>query len=254
MLNLNSLLVFRPLLLSSCIFTEDERSTTVCKSIIDTLNEKALLLDQWAEKHEAMFGASHDIPPRESIHLSKLQDGVITTDTCNAARLLSSMIAEKVEEAVQVKISEEGGDAASATINAYCQDCHNHLRNVWIGAMTKRLSTYLNEVLASDLSGMYFRHRVSTMFDSVLRAVDKEFSLPANYPKGHGDLFLHWLKLNHPGAILVPVQRTAGSRQNWPQKGLLLCFGIGGVLWLSVSVHKVSSHKYTHLTHLQVLH
>ena len=51
------------------------------------------------------------------------------------------------------------------------------------------------------------------MFDSVLRAVDKEFSLPANYPKGHGDLFLHWLKLNHPGALLVPVQRTAGSRE-----------------------------------------
>ena len=34
------------------------------------------------------------------------------------------------------------------------------------------------------------------MFEAVLRAIDKEFSLPANYPKGHGDMFLHWLKQN----------------------------------------------------------
>ena len=79
------------------------------------------------------------------------------------------------------------------TINAYCQDCHNHLRNVWIDTMTKHLSTYLNEVLASDLSGMNFRHCVSTLFDSVLQVVDKEFSLHVNHPKGDGNLFLHWL-------------------------------------------------------------
>jgi len=52
------------------------------------------------------------------------------------------------------------------------------------------------------------------MFDAVLRAVDKEFSLPANYPKGHGAMFCHWLKSNHPGALLVPVERTAGSHQD----------------------------------------
>jgi hypothetical protein len=53
---------------------------------------------------------------------------------------MSSLIAEKVEEAVQIKISDEdGGDAANTSINAYRQDCHNHLRNVWIGAVTKHL-------------------------------------------------------------------------------------------------------------------
>jgi hypothetical protein len=90
--------------------------------------------------------------------------------------------------------------------------------------VTRHLSTYLNEMLASDLSDMAFRHRVSTMFDAVLRAIDKEFSLPANYPKGHGDLFLHWLKLNHPGALLVPVQRTAGSRQDLATEGAAAVF------------------------------
>ena len=87
---------------------------------------------------------------------------------------MSSLIAEKVEEAVQIKISDEdGGDAANTSINAYRQDCHNHLRNVWIGAVTKHLSTYLNEVLASDLSGINFRHRYSTMFDSCCRQLTK---------------------------------------------------------------------------------
>ena len=38
--------IIRPLLLSSCIFLEDERSKTVCKSIVDTIREKASLLDQ----------------------------------------------------------------------------------------------------------------------------------------------------------------------------------------------------------------
>ena len=93
-----------------------------------------------------------------------------------------------------------------------------------IGAMTNQLSTYLNKVLASNLSGMNFSHSVSTMFDSVLQAVDKEFSLPANYPKGHGDLFLHWLKLNHLGTLLVPVQRTAGSWQDLATEGSAAVF------------------------------
>jgi hypothetical protein len=67
------------------------------------------------------------------------------------------------------------------------------------------------------------------MFEAVLRAIDKEFSLPANYPKGHGDMFLHWLKRNHPGALLVPVERTAGSRQDLAAEGAAAMFtGIVG--------------------------
>ena len=73
-------------------------------------------------------------------------------------------------------------------------DCHHHLRNVWIGALNKHLSKYLDKILQQDLSQISFRYRVSTMMDSVLQAVDKEFSLPANYPKGHGDHFKLWMK------------------------------------------------------------
>jgi len=54
-----------------------------------------------------------------------------------------------------------------------------HMPNVWIGAVTKSLSTYLNEILACDLNTIDFCYRVSTMCDAVLRADDKEFSLSA---------------------------------------------------------------------------
>lgn len=212
----------RPLLISSCIFPEDERSESVCRSIIQTIQDKADQLDQWRCLHETLFGADHDIPSAGAVHLSKLNHSVINTDTCNGARLLSSLLADAIKDAVTEKRKAIGDDCTagnSQDILILTQDCHNHLRNVWIGAVVKRMSTYLNELLASDLKEMDFRLRISTMFDAVLRAIDKEFSLPANYPKGHGDLFLHWLRLNHPGALLVPVQRTAGSRQDLAAEG-----------------------------------
>ena len=145
--------------------------------------------------------------------------GVINTDTCNAAWLTSKLLAEAIEQAVNEKFVSGGADAELKPVTVMRQDCHHHMRNVWIGAVTKRLSSYLNEVLACDLDAIDFRYRVSTMFDAVLRAVDKEFSLPANYPKGHGAMFLHWLKLNHPGALLVPVERSSGSRQDLAAEG-----------------------------------
>ena len=69
---------FRPLLISSCIFPEDEKSETICISIVQTLKEKASLLDQWIVVHEAVFDKNCDIPSANAIHLSKLWDGVIT--------------------------------------------------------------------------------------------------------------------------------------------------------------------------------
>ena len=57
------------------------------------------------------------------------------------------------------------------------------------------------------------------MMDAVLHSIDKEFSLPENYPKGHGDVFKHWMKKYHPGALLVPVARASGSRQDLSVEG-----------------------------------
>ena len=119
------------------------------------------------------------------------------------------------------KKEELGGlpDDEDSSLTVIIQDCHGHMRNIFINGITKRMSSYLARVLAEDLEGIDKRLRVGTTFDMVLIAIDKEFSIPANYPKGHGPEFKHWLKAHHPGALLVPVQRTAGSRQDLATEG-----------------------------------
>ena len=57
------------------------------------------------------------------------------------------------------------------------------------------------------------------MMDAVLRSIDKEFCLPENYSKGHGDVFKHWMKKYHPRALLLPVAPTFGSIQDLAVEG-----------------------------------
>ena len=104
-------------------------------------------------------------------------------------------------------------------IMALRTDCHHHLRNIWIGAIVIKIAKYLNNILSLDLANINFRYRVTTKMDAVLRAVDKDFSLPTNYPKGHGDQFKYWLHKYHPGVLLVAVERTSGSRQDLAVEG-----------------------------------
>lgn len=61
---------------------------TMFRSIVDTLKEKAALLGQWNMIHMGMCGAHHGSPSAESIHLPKLHEGLITTDTCIASSWL----------------------------------------------------------------------------------------------------------------------------------------------------------------------
>ena len=79
-------------ILSSCIFPEDECLETVCRSIIDTIKEKAGLLDQWRVFHKAKYVDIDDIPFLASMGLTKLKEVVITSNTCNGARLSSELV------------------------------------------------------------------------------------------------------------------------------------------------------------------
>ena len=68
-------------------------------------------------------------------------------------------------------------------------DCHHHLQNVWIKAMNKRLTKYLTNILAGNLSNIHYWYHVTTDIVNVITSVDKEFNFPANYPKGHENEF-----------------------------------------------------------------
>ena len=147
---------------------------------------------------------------------------MVTSDTCLPARATSRMTVDAVEKVIKEKAEADGEEYLPSLVR---MDCHHHLRNVWLGALNKHLSKYLTKLLQEDLNAIDFRYRVTTMFDAVLRAVDKEFSLPANYPKGHGDMFKIWMELHHPGAMLLPVERSTGSRHD------LIVEGAAAVYW-----------------------
>ncbi len=59
---------------------------------------------------------------------------------------------------------------------------------------------------------------------AVIRAIKKEFSLSANYPKGHGELFLEWIHEHYSGVLLLHVERATGSCQDLCTKGCLAIY------------------------------
>ena len=61
-------------------------------------------------------------------------------------------------------------------------NCMQHLRNVWIRSTEKALTSELNNILRVSLEVIDPRIQVSSSISAFIRAVDKEFSLSANYP------------------------------------------------------------------------
>ena len=137
------------------------------------------------------------LPSPESIDISKLgHGGAITTDTCNSAQKTRRILVDNV-----------GG-------RVHEMDCMHHLRNVWFNGVEKALTQHLNDYLRDSLDNIDSSLRVSSSMSALIRAFDKEFSLCANYPKGHGELFCEWMKSTHSGELLLHVERSSGSRQD----------------------------------------
>ena len=139
----------------------------------------------------------HMIPSDNNIDISKMgYGGAITTDTCNSARKTRRILVERIDGAVHE------------------MDCMHHLRNVWLGGVEKALTSHLNVFFKDSLDNIDKNLRVSASMSALIRAFDKEFSLAANYPKGHGEEFKEWIKSTHPGELLLHVERSSGSRQD----------------------------------------
>ena len=114
-------------------------------------------------------------------------------DTCNSAKLMKWKLCTEV-----------GG-------KVYSLLCHYHLHNVWVKKILNSLTGFLRGVLHDTLDDIAPKLQVLPGFDGFARAFDKEFSLCANYLKGHGELFLMWMKENHPGELLLHVERAASG-------------------------------------------
>ena len=139
----------------------------------------------------------HLLPEPEEISEDKFADCVFTADNCNQAR--------KTKKIANTRV---GGKAKD-------MDCHNHLRNtICATALEKALSRHLTVILQTSLDEIDPTLRVKTLMSSLCRAYDKEFSLAANYPKGHGKYFLGFIKQFYPGVLLYHVESMHGSRMD----------------------------------------
>ena len=134
--------------------------------------------------------------------MDKLKGANVMTDTCTATQKVRRILC-----------------AAIPGLHQF--DCMQHLRNVWIGNMEKALTSDLNNILRTSLDDIDPKLRVTSSISAIVRAIDKEFSVSANYPKGHGDLFAEWMLQHYPGALLLHVERAAGSRQDLCTEGCL---------------------------------
>ena len=129
--------------------------------------------------------------------MTKLREhGVIMTDSCNAA--------QKARRLLQHQI---GGDV-------FEMDCHHHLQNVWIKGMEKSVSVFLQVVVSDSLEQIPPELRVICISSAIACAWDKFVSLCANYPKGQGEHFAAWLRVNKPGTVLYHVVGAQGSRHD----------------------------------------
>lgn len=149
---------------------------------------------------------SHLLPSPEDIDIQKLSHGgLITSDICNQAQKVRRLLVALVD-------------------GSYNYDCMNHLRNVWLGNAEKVLTKDLNVHLRASLDKIDPKLRVNESMSAIICAVDKEFSLSANYPKGHGKIFLEWIREYYPGVLLLHVERAAGSRQDLCTEGSMATY------------------------------
>ena len=178
-------------------------------------------LDRWATVIQEIHPTyKHDIPPATVMNIGKLSDGgALTSDTCNSARKTRRFLVDCIKEKA-IQRSVDGNKVHVTEI-----DWYHHLINLWLGSMFTALSFYLKVELEDELDNIDTRLRVSPHIEMILQVVDKDFSLYDNYPKGHGELFSKWIDHNHPGALLLHIERASGYRQDFWVKGA------GAVYW-----------------------
>ena len=134
------------------------------------------------------------VPPAGSIYLRKWKDGMSSTDTCGTTQRFHNLYKEKY--------------------GIYEGYCFNHIRDVWIGTVHKKITGHIHKMLEQSFKEFPSRARVSTNLKDVIFSVHKEFSLVANYAKGHGQIFRDWFIKNHAGEFLFTTERSDGSHQD----------------------------------------
>ena len=192
------------------------------------------LLTGWKAKHEQMFGAgswrADGGPDPSQIGLHRLAEStVIMGDTCNGERKAKRLVASAAEAAKRLEIGDDAWDAMSederaSKCKSYIGDCHDHLRNIIVNAMSIGATELLKERLEDDLAEFSSYDRMSVDGMDLIRAAYKELHPGGEYAKGKGRESDLWRKKVYPSALWVPVYNSKGSRQDAAFDGSLSLF------------------------------
>ncbi len=207
--------VYESVVLDGGILAPDQTAESIKVAVIHAFKEGGDLLDSWRAMTKKMFPRREDllamIPGSDSLSMVRFaQDGAMfSTDTCNTARKFRKELAEAVKEmARNAGMSEDDIQITEG-------DCWGHLRNVWFGAIVILLGKYLARVLGDDLEQISSILRVTTDVNALFRATEKYFGKTANYAKGKGNMWYHWLGTCHSTDYIFPFARACGgSRQD----------------------------------------
>jgi hypothetical protein len=158
-------------------------------------------------------------PDPERCGLQRLGGGGgIITDTCTPARCLQNLLIAEVGRQVKSKynpaswlqLSEAQQEAA---MRAHAHHCANHVRNIWLAALSKAQSAHVRAKLQDELDEFLSHERATTDFEDLIRQDYKEFHHGGRYYKGHGKLYAEHLRDNHGAAFIMHFERAEGGRQ-----------------------------------------
>jgi len=147
------------------------------------------------------------IPDPDDMSPTKLLGGMVSTDTCNTARLTRQTLCDAIiQKGRDMRLDNEH-------VKLYQGNCHHHLRNILVESGANHLSSKLSHLLCEDIAIIPPHPCVTCKIGDILRACDKEFNLTANYAKGHGGMFHAWMETFRPGSLFVPVVRVLNGNQ-----------------------------------------
>jgi hypothetical protein len=206
--------------LSGSIIPLDGTAEEQSRAIIASFHESGKLLKEWREMTAEMYPDDIEllgsIPKPGDMSPTKLLGGYISHDNCSTANLTGDILCDRILQAGRdAGISEE-------ELVLYQGHCFQHLRNTWFEAIEKFLSNKLASDLKEDMEQIPHQYRVAKTIADLLYQVDKEYSLTANYAKGHGSVYQDWKERFRPGKrYLAPTRVLGGNRQDSSFEGAL---------------------------------
>jgi hypothetical protein len=188
-----------PVIVSSCIFLEDESAQVTNDALFSKIDSLKGNLQRFRDEvQRSCPDLLVQIPYPSSINRKKLKDTVFMGDTCATQ-----------QKSKRLKILAVGGKEKNQL------DCHHCVHNLYLGKEAERtMASLLTALLCDSLNEIEPTLRVAMPHGAIARAFDKLIKLSCNYVKGDGDFFATFVRKHHPGILLYPVESTHGSRQD----------------------------------------